>query len=321
MSGRIRTVKPEWLEDERMAAATDAARLLSIGLILLADDHGNGRAHLLFLASHIWPYANDSQETLRRADGALRELATIGFIQLYEVGKQQYYSIRNWKKHQRVQHPSMPRVPGPANADTPSSAAPQEPRPPDLTPPSGGPHEGLTPDLRSPIPITDPDPDPDPRAHARARANGSTQPQGDELLDDQVVVRAFTELRQRRKKPWHRGVKDFTALQDATETLRLAADASGRPLATIAAESLAGFERDEWARKAGYPFSAWAQDPGKYLGADDDQGAVDPITAEFQRLQKRCETCSEDERPELERRLNELGEQARRAKRSREVAQ
>lgn len=35
---RIRTLKPEWLTDEKMEALEDSARLLSAGLILLADD-------------------------------------------------------------------------------------------------------------------------------------------------------------------------------------------------------------------------------------------------------------------------------------------
>ena len=43
MAGRIRSIKPEWLEDERMVMASSDARVLSIALILMADDYGNGR--------------------------------------------------------------------------------------------------------------------------------------------------------------------------------------------------------------------------------------------------------------------------------------
>lgn len=35
MSGRIRTLKPERLEDERLASLPDSTRLLSVALILL----------------------------------------------------------------------------------------------------------------------------------------------------------------------------------------------------------------------------------------------------------------------------------------------
>jgi len=120
----IRTVKPEWLEDERMAAASDAARVLSIGLILLADDHGRGRAAPAYIASKIWGYADDSRESreglgrIARARDALAELAAIEFVQLYSVDGQSYYAIRSWRRHQRVDHPGQPRVPLPPVASS-----------------------------------------------------------------------------------------------------------------------------------------------------------------------------------------------------------
>ena len=132
MSGRIRTIKPEWKEDEKLAALSDAARVLSVALILVADDHGNGRAHHAFLASQAWPYG-ESQETLMKVSGGLRELLTSGFIHLYEVAGQRYFRIRNWAKHQKVQHVGKARVPGPHES---------------LTKVSGESHETLTPDLR-----------------------------------------------------------------------------------------------------------------------------------------------------------------------------
>ncbi len=116
---RIRTVKPEWLEDERLAACSDTARMVSVALIALSDDYGNGRAHPLYLASRIWPYASgEPRETLMRLSRALTELDGIGFLTLYTVKNQQYFSIKNWSKHQKVQHPGRPAVPGPAHADS-----------------------------------------------------------------------------------------------------------------------------------------------------------------------------------------------------------
>lgn len=175
MSGRIRSIKPEWLEDERLAAAGDDVRVLSIGLILLADDHGNGRAHPLYLASHVWPYG-EAHESLTKITRGLAVLAAMGFVTVYESGGQRYFHIRNWQKHQKVQHPSGPRVPRPEEGvpvEFPppngsgggSSASPaldddDEPPPTHEPPGSGEAHEFLTPDLRSPIPITDQEGDP-----------------------------------------------------------------------------------------------------------------------------------------------------------------
>jgi hypothetical protein len=151
VSGRIRTVKPEWLDDEKLGAASDAARLLTVGLMLLADDHGRGRAHPLFLASRVWSYG-DSHETLTKLEGALSELSQNGFVRVYSVAGQRYFAITNWAKHQKVQHVGKPRVPGPDDPGSspepfnkvPGSVEPHE----TLTKPSGDSHEILTPDLR-----------------------------------------------------------------------------------------------------------------------------------------------------------------------------
>jgi uncharacterized phage protein (TIGR02220 family) len=115
---RIRTIKPEWLQDERLAGLSDAARTLSISLILLADDYGNGRANEMFIAAQVWAYSGDSIASVsRKTRECLESLSDIGFVDLYEVRGQKYYSIRNWGKHQRVDRPSKPHVPGPEESE------------------------------------------------------------------------------------------------------------------------------------------------------------------------------------------------------------
>lgn len=117
-SGRIRSLKPEWLEDERLASVSDTARMVSVALILLSDDYGNGRAHPMYLASRVWPYSSrDPREMLASLEGALSELVSTGFVLIYTVNGQQCFSVKNWRKHQRVDKPSRPQVPGPDKAD------------------------------------------------------------------------------------------------------------------------------------------------------------------------------------------------------------
>lgn len=102
---RIRTIKPEWLEDERMAEASSDARVLSIALILLADDAGRGRLNRA-TAARCFP-ADPST-----FDRAFAELSG-WFVERYEVRGQGYYAITNWAKHQRIDKPSKPRTPEP----------------------------------------------------------------------------------------------------------------------------------------------------------------------------------------------------------------
>lgn len=106
---RIRSLKPEWLDDERLCDCSLAARVLSIGLILLADDYGRGRASPSFLARRV---------ALDGAAEALAELEAIGFVHTYTVDGQSYFAIRNWSKHQRVDNAGKPIVPAPVLGTT-----------------------------------------------------------------------------------------------------------------------------------------------------------------------------------------------------------
>lgn len=114
MSGRIRTVKPEWAEDELISMATSDARVLSVLLLLFADDHGNGRAGPEnLMALKCFPRCSESYRP------AMQELVDIGYVRLYEVGRQKYFSVVNWRKHQKVDKPSGPRVPLPPDSRDP----------------------------------------------------------------------------------------------------------------------------------------------------------------------------------------------------------
>jgi hypothetical protein len=123
MSGRIRTIKPEWRESESLGSCSDAARVLSVSLVTLADDQGNGRGSIGYLAAQTWTYSRDSRETLARASAALRELVAIGYVVIYKVGGSTYFHLTGWSKHQRVDKPGKPRVPEPDSATIRESLA------------------------------------------------------------------------------------------------------------------------------------------------------------------------------------------------------
>lgn len=141
MSGRIRTIKPEMLEDERVAALSDRAYRLFIGCIQLADDYGNLHGAVAKLRAAIfWGHAETTEQEVA---AALVEL--VGIVEPYRVRGQSYLRIVNWAKHQRVVHPGKPRVPGLDQADPAVVSSP--PHPPSI--------------LRQDQ-TKDPDPDPDP---------------------------------------------------------------------------------------------------------------------------------------------------------------
>lgn len=136
MTGRIRSIKPEWLEDEKMQRAGSDARVLSIALLLLADDYGRGRYVPESMAAQVFAFSQDISASFR---GAFATLARLGFVRVYEVRDQQYFEVVNWAKHQRVDKPGKPRVPAPLDD---SRAIREDP---------ANPQESLAPDpIRSP---------------------------------------------------------------------------------------------------------------------------------------------------------------------------
>lgn len=107
MSGRIRTIKPEVLDDEDAAGFSDAAWRLWVGSWVLCDDHGNCRAGAKYLAAQIWQDSRRAYEV----DGYLAELSAAGKVTVYETGAQRFMHVNGWSKHQRVDNASKPRVP------------------------------------------------------------------------------------------------------------------------------------------------------------------------------------------------------------------
>lgn len=112
---RIRTIKPEILEDEKTAALSDRASRLFHAFIVLADDHGNLRGTPEWLYAQIFWKRPDVR--VEHVAQALEELAGVGLIWRYTAQSQQYLAVINFRKHQRVDNAGKPRVPGPDEAD------------------------------------------------------------------------------------------------------------------------------------------------------------------------------------------------------------
>jgi hypothetical protein len=109
VAGRIRSIKPELLDDEKACALSDASWRLWVSTWVLADDFGNARAGDRYLAANVW---QDTARSPRIAE-SLRELVRAGLISLYENSGQNYLHINGWDRHQRVDNAGKPRVPSP----------------------------------------------------------------------------------------------------------------------------------------------------------------------------------------------------------------
>jgi hypothetical protein len=111
---RIRTIKPEIWEDELFGTLSRDAQLVFIGLISQADDDGRQRGAAALLRSALWPY---NPPEISEVESWLAELIDSGMVIQYEVDRQTYLQINNWKKHQRVQKHTPSKLPPPAGGN------------------------------------------------------------------------------------------------------------------------------------------------------------------------------------------------------------
>jgi len=108
MSGRIRTIKPELLEDAITARLSHLEFRLFVSMILMADDYGNLRAtQSLIVGSAFWGTGDSAADV----ESAMAELEEVGLVRTYELRGQLYAHVCGWAKHQRVDKPGKPRVP------------------------------------------------------------------------------------------------------------------------------------------------------------------------------------------------------------------
>lgn len=111
---RIRTLKPEVHQHERIGRLSDKARLLFFGLVTLADDEGRFRALPSVVLGHVFPY--DAAVTPARLAKLLAEVEASGTLLLYAVDGVPYGAFRNWRDHQRIDKPTPSELPPPPDA-------------------------------------------------------------------------------------------------------------------------------------------------------------------------------------------------------------
>jgi len=189
MSGRIRSVKPEILEDAVTAGLSDMAYRIFTGIFVLCEDSGRFRAETGWLMGQIYWKRPVSVGAF---SAAIQELVNARLVVLYEASGQRYGVVRTWTKHQKISHPAAARLPAPpwGDGDPPES----------IKSPSGGPPEVLRTD-----PDPDPDPDPDHLSTAPPGLDAPSTGGPDEVWSHYVVTLA---QHRPRRRPTKLGPKD-----------------------------------------------------------------------------------------------------------------
>lgn len=94
---RIRTLKPEFFQNEDLADCSAHARLLAIALLQLADSEGRFRWIPMQVHAHTFPFESDLN-----IESLALELEQAGYFSRYEVDGRQFAEIPNFLKHQRL---------------------------------------------------------------------------------------------------------------------------------------------------------------------------------------------------------------------------
>lgn len=111
---RIRTVKPEFWEDELLGVMPRDARLLFIATFNMADDEGILRWTPAYIKAQAFMYDDDL--TIGDVGKLMQCLTDTGLVFPYIGGaaRQQMALVVNFRKHQRINRPQKSKLPPPS---------------------------------------------------------------------------------------------------------------------------------------------------------------------------------------------------------------
>lgn len=96
---RIRTIKPEFWQNEDLSTLSLHARLLAIALLNFSDDEGYFLANPSLVRAACFPFDEDS----RNVHGSLQELSMIGYVSVKNVSGKLIGKVCKFLDHQRIE--------------------------------------------------------------------------------------------------------------------------------------------------------------------------------------------------------------------------
>lgn len=106
---RIRSIKPDFWNNERVLECSPIARLMFIGMWNFADDTGRMKFSPKTIKAQIFPLDDISVADVA---GMIDELSSNGLIQIYYVDTVGYLYILGWA-HQKIDRPQKSKCPSP----------------------------------------------------------------------------------------------------------------------------------------------------------------------------------------------------------------
>lgn len=94
---RIRTLKPEFFQDEKLAELSPYSRLLAVAILQLCDVSGRMRWIPMQVHAHAFPFEPDVD-----IEALAEDLESIEYLIRYEINGRLYAEIPGFIRHQRV---------------------------------------------------------------------------------------------------------------------------------------------------------------------------------------------------------------------------
>lgn len=154
-----RIIKESIHTSEDVNRMTDFQFRLWVSLITYVDDYGRGDARPAVVKGSCFPLRD--RITIKDIDAALRALADIGCVSLYEVDGKPYLYFPTWESHQRIQtrKSRFPAPPTVTHGDSPLLTVTHGDSPPESNP--------------NPNPNTNTNPNPNPNPKESVRENSA----------------------------------------------------------------------------------------------------------------------------------------------------
>ncbi len=116
---RSRSIPTDLFDEPKFFSLSGETQAILLGLILNADDHGRGQAHVDWLARKL----NKSEALIETAFG---ELEARHLVLRYQCDEQSYYVLPRWNDWQKLHKPARSRYPAPpaTGAPRPSQNSP-----------------------------------------------------------------------------------------------------------------------------------------------------------------------------------------------------
>jgi len=106
---RIRSIKPDFWEDEKLSDISLQANLLFIGLWNHADDTGIIKSNINWIKSKVFPIREDVRK--EQVSQWIESLVNARFLVPFNYNNESYYVIRSFRKHQRIDKPQDSKIP------------------------------------------------------------------------------------------------------------------------------------------------------------------------------------------------------------------